>query len=279
MRMLVLVLLCALRTSVAFAQQPAAPAKPAPPPAAAAAAPQKVAEGAYGKFDSWTLWATPDDQLKAEIEMSIYSDLARAPGKPLLQSETLALDTDFTMRGFRYVSKNFRGLPDGALDCSVKPESLDCVSSFEKQSGRGRIAASGGYATQFGVEIALLDLPWFYTTLVAESDRDPKQPRTLGILTIAFDGDTPETLVTGGGRDAEVKYAGVETIKVLGHMVKGHKFQITARTYAATVWVSERGLLLAADWADMRIELTRFRQWVEVVPGFPLEPATAPAKK
>jgi hypothetical protein len=29
----------------------------------------------------------------------------------------------------------------------------------------------------------------------------------------------------------------------------------------------------------MRIELTRFRQWAEVVPGLPVEPETAPAKK
>lgn len=240
-------------------------------------APKQAAEGAYGAFDSWTLWSDPgEEQIRAEIDMHIAADVARTKGKPIAQHETLLMERDFTMRGFRYESKNFSGLPDGALDCTVRPEIIDCVSTFGGgDSGRGKIKASGGYATQFGVEMAFLDLPWFFTTLVGHSDRDPKQPRTLGILTIAFDGKTPDTLITGNGADAVVTYPGVETIRILGHDVKAQKFQVEARHYRATIWTSEAGLLLAADWAGMRMELTRFRQWAPLVPELPVEPRPA----
>jgi len=262
-----MVLLC----SAAPAQQPAPPAPPADN------IPVKIAEGSYGPFDSWTLWATSEDRFRAQITIRVYDDLAARRGQPARQTETLEMDPDFSMRRVRYESGNFRGLPDGALDCTVNPASLDCTSTFKNQSGKGSIPARGGYATQFGVHVALLDLPWFFTTLIAQSDRDPKQPRTLGVLTIAFDGPTPESLITGGGADAQVTYLGPETIQVLGRAVKAHKFQVDASHYASTVWVSEHGLLLKADWAEMRIELTGFRQWVDVVPELPVQ--SMPARK
>jgi hypothetical protein len=267
-RFLALLILCL--TALACAQQ-------AKPPAAAtpnAASRRKVAEGAYDKFDAWTLSALSDkQQLEADINMSVYAmEMRRDKSKPIVQKETMRMDTDFTMGGFRYESENLSGLSDGALDCTVHEESLDCVSTFTgRDRGQGKINVSGGYATQLGVEIALLDMPWFYATLVAQSDRDPKQTRTFGIVTIAFDGQTADTLITGGARDAEVKYVGRETIKVLGHAVSANKFHITAHTYEATVWTADHGLLLAADWADMRIELTDYRQWIPLVPELPVE--------
>lgn len=269
-----LLLVVALLASVAAVAQQSAPTPPPP-----GAEPGKIAEGSYGSFDSWTLWVTPDEHLKAEIRMSIVADLAAKPGQLLRQDEVLEMGPDFTMRRFRYESANFRGLPDGALDCTVNPSSLDCTSTFQGMSGKGRIPASGGYATQFGVEIALLDLPWFFTTLVAQSDRDRAQPRTLGVLTIAFDGPTPDNLITGGGADAQVQYLGTDTIQVMGKAVKANKFQVEARHYSSTVWITGHGLLLRADWADMRIELTSFRQWIPVVPELPVNSIPAPPKR
>jgi hypothetical protein len=258
---------------------PLAAAQQKPSAAAAPSSAKPVAEGQYDVFNSWTLWADPDKkQLRAEIAMRLAADLARTKGKPVVQKETLWMDVDFTMRGFRYESKNMKGLPDGALECMVNPQSLDCVSTFEKRSGKGKINVGGGYATQFGVEMAFLDLPWFFDTLVAQSDRDPKEPRTFGVVSIAFDGDTPETLVTANSGDAKITYAGEQSIKLLGRSVKAHKLNVEARHYSATVWVADSGLLLAADWADMHFELTRYRQWTALIPEFPVEASgTVPA--
>ena len=243
-----------------------------------ATAPTKVAEGAYGPFDDWTLWADlPAKELRAAIDQKFAADVARTKGQPVVQKEILRMNPDFTMKGFRYEAKNFGGFEDGALDCTVNEHSLDCVSLFPgRDRGRGRINVGGGYATQFGVEIALLDMPWFFATLVAHSDRDAKNPKTLGVVSIAFDGQTPDTLVTGNPADARVQYLGQETIALLGRKVKAHKFSIDARHYGSTVWVTAGGLLLAAEWADMRMELTRYRQWKPLIPEFPVEGAAAP---
>jgi len=97
----------------------------------------------------------------------------------------------------RYKLENTNISGDGALDCLVKLLSLDCVSTFEGASGSGHIEATGGYATQFGTEVALLDFPWFFTTLVAHGERNAKDSTPLSAVTIAFDGQTPDTLVTG----------------------------------------------------------------------------------
>ena len=251
--------------------QTAAQTPPKPP--AAGEAPIKVAEGSYDGMSSWTLWATPKG-LKAEIEIH-WADEAAKGGT---QRETLYLVPDFTMQGFRYETKNFSALPDGALECTKEEKSLECVSTFKGQSGKGSLPFAGAYATQFGVHIAFLDIPWFYCTLLAESDRDSKQPRTFGIVNLAFDGDTPEKLVTGNGSDAEVKHLGAGTVQVLGRPVKGHKFQITAHHYDAVAWTSDSGLLLALDWGGMHIELTRYKQYVELVPELKnAEPQKPPA--
>ena len=276
---IVTVLLLLAWAGAQTAPQPPSPPSPAPKPDEA---PVKVAEGSYGLMDSWTLWATPKG-MKAEIQIQWASDLAKGG----TQKETLDLAPDFTMQGFRYEAEKLSGLPDGALDCDKQEKTLECVSTFKGQSGRGSLPFAGAYVTQFGVHVALLDIPWFYTTLLAESDRDLKQPRTMGIVNLAFDGDTPETLVTGNGGDAEVEYLGVETIRVMGRAVKSHKFQITARHYTATAWTSDSGLLLKADWAGMKMELTRYTQYVDLVPELkdrkpwkpPVPPAKPPAQK
>ena len=257
------------------------------PPAATTGAPsggsrRKIAEGSYDKWNTWTLVALSDkQQLEADVDMQVYtSDEAKTDkSKPVIQKEIMRMDPDFTMRGFRYESKNFGGMSDGALDCTVNQESLDCVSTFEgRDRGKGKINVSGAYATQFGVHIALLDMPWFYATLAAQSDRDRKQPRTMGIVTIAFDGQTPDTLVTGGGADAKVNYIGPETIRLFGRNVSAHKFHVDAHTYEATLWTADSGLLLKGQWDDMTIELTNYKQWIPLVPELPVEAQPKPAK-
>src|SRR5438876_7764123 len=122
---------------------------------------------------------------------------SRDPAKPRHQTETLEMNSDFSMRRVRYELENTNISGDGALDCLVKLLSLDCVSTFEGASGSGHIEATGGYATQFGTEVALLDFPWFFTTLVAHGERNAKDSTPLSAVTIAFDGQTPDTLVTG----------------------------------------------------------------------------------
>ena len=158
--------------------------------------PVKLAEGSYGGTDSWTLWATPKG-MTSEIQIHWAPDVAKG-GQ---QRETLDLLPDFTWRRIRYEALKLPGLPDGALQCDREEETLECISTFKGESGRGSLPFAGAYALQFGVHIAFFDNPWFYTTLVAESDRDPKQPRTMGLVTLAFDGSTPETLVTGNGAE------------------------------------------------------------------------------
>ena len=234
-------------------QRPRETAPPQPP--------VKIAEGKYGSQDSWTLWSTPDG-LKAEIQIHWAADVAKGG----TQQETLDLAPDLTLRRFRYETRKLPSLGDLVLDCHKAEKSLECVTTAPKQTGRGNLPFAGAYTVQFGVEMAFLDMPWFYTTLLAESDRDPQKPRKIGIVTIAFDGKTPDTLVTGNGSTADVKYLGTENIRVLGRPVKGHKFQITARHYSATAWTADCGLLLAADWAGMHMELTEFKQYVEMVP-------------
>src|SRR3954470_19960129 len=104
-RFLALVVLFSTFASLAAAQQKSSPTAAAPAPSAAKA----VAEGQYDVFNSWTLWADANKkQLRAEIAMRLAADLARTKGKPVVQSETLWMDVDFTMRGFRYESKNMK---------------------------------------------------------------------------------------------------------------------------------------------------------------------------
>jgi hypothetical protein len=212
--------------------------------------------------------------LKAEVDIHWADQVAKGG----TQHETLYLVPDFTMQGFRYETRNFSGFPDGALDCTKQEKSLDCVSTFKGMNGKGTLPFAGAYATQFGVHVALLDVAWMFCTLVAESDRVAKEPRTMGIVNLAFDGSTPDTLVTGNGSDAEVKYLGAGTIQVMGRIAKGHKFQVTAHTYTATVWTADSGLLLAFDWAGMHVELTRFQQYVDLIPDLKdAAPADKPA--
>jgi hypothetical protein len=251
------------------------------------AARQKLAEGAYAMestsdhlkidIDSFNLWSGPDQHLRAEIEIPAPGIPARDKTKAHRQTEMLEMNSDFRMRRFRYELENSTVSGDGALDCSVHYGSLECESTFEGSSGKGSIDVSGGYAVQFGAEIALLDDPWFFTTLVAHGSRDTKQQGTMEAVGISFDGQTPETLITGRPTHANLNYAGIDTITVVGHSVKAHRFQVSGGgsrdmpDLTSTVWVSERGLLLAADWGDVRIELSRFLQREQLIPELPVE--------
>jgi hypothetical protein len=227
------------------------------PPAAEAV---KVAEGSYGEMDSWILWRV-GSQFVLVIDNLVYRKLGGGS-----QLETLQLDRAFHMKRLRYEARHASFLPDGALDCVVKPWSLDCSSSFLGEEGEGTIRVNGGYATQFGVEVALLDMPWFYTTLTAHGARKLDERSPVGVVSLAFDGQTKETLVTANPQDASIRYRGREPIRVLGKTVSGHKYEIAARDYDATVWMSNSGLLLAFDWGGMRINLTRYREYEPLTP-------------
>lgn len=244
-----------------------------------AGSPKKIAEGTYSVIsavdssrnakaivDSFTLWEDPGHRLRAVIASGLLGIPPRDPSKPYHQTETLEMNSDFSMRHVRYELENSNISGDGALDCFVKILSLDCVSTFAGANGKGSIAATGGYATQFGAEAALLDFPWFFTTLVAGSERNIKSNKPLHAVTIAFDGQTPDTLITGRVLDAKADYLGIETIQVMDHAIRAHKFHVHGGRsrdlpdLESTVWVSESGLLLALDWIDERWELTSFVQ-------------------
>jgi hypothetical protein len=222
--------------------------------------PVKVAEGSYGPYDNWVLWRTAEGY---RVESEIHWADALSTG---VQAEVLRLTPQFQMKGVRYETKQFKPLPDGALDCSVLEKSLDCTSSFKGSEGKGSIPVAGAYAAQFGVEMAFLDLPWFFTSLVSHADRKPGITSEAGVVWIAFDGPTPEELVTANPRTSKIKFLGREKISVLGRSVNSFKFQIEARHLDSTVWTSESGLLLAFDWGGLRMDLTRYQQYEDLVP-------------
>ena len=251
---------------------------------------RKIAEGAYSaastepsshksmaEVDSFTLWSDPGQRLRVVITFHLLDFPVRDPGKPGRQTETLEMNSDFSMRLLRYELENTNVSGDGALDCLVEYFSLDCESTFEGARGKGSIKVSGGYATQFGAEAALLDFPWFFTTLVAHSERNVRRNTSLSAVTIAFDGQTPDTLVTGRVLEAKADYLGAEVIQFMDHAVKAHKFHVTGGRsrdlpdLESTVWVSDSGLLLALDWIDEHWELTRFLQREKLVPELPVE--------
>ena len=176
-------------------------------PGPAAGAPVKIAEGSYSDTDRWVLWRT-ESGYKTEIQIL----WALPEFKQARQTETLELTRDFYMKRVRYETQQLQALPDGALDCTVEEQSLECTSTFRGQEGRGSILVSGAYAAQFGVHMAFLDLPWFFTTLVANGLPDPKQTTKAGVVSIAFDGDTKDRLITANPSDAEITYVGRERL-------------------------------------------------------------------
>ena len=250
----------------------------------------QIAEGSYSavstepsshksiaEVDSFTLWADPGQRLRAVIAINLLKFPARDPAKPSHQTEALELNSDFSMRRMRYELENTTVSLDGALDCVVKLFSLDCVSSFEGATGKGSIPATGGYAMQFGAEAALLDFPWFFTTLVAHGKRNSTGIKPLSAVTIAFDGQTPDTLVTGRVLEANAEYLGTEVIQIMDHAIPAHRFHVSGGRgrdlpdLESTVWVSDNGLLLALDWIDDRWELTRFLQRERLIAELPVE--------
>lgn len=252
--------------------------------------PRKIAEGTYSilssdpasptqraDVDSFTLWADPDGHLRTVITLQLFGSSVRDPGKPSHQTEVLELNSDLSMRRMRFELENTQISGDGALDCHVEPFSLDCVSTFKDESGKGSIEATGGYATQFGAEIAVLDFPWFFTTLVAHSKRNSSGSTPLNAVTIAFDGQTPDTLVTGRVVEAKADYLGTDVIQILDHATKAHKFHMSGGRsrdlpdLESTVWVSDSGLLLALDWMGEHWELTRFLQREKLIPELPVD--------
>jgi hypothetical protein len=224
-----------------------------------AAQPVKVAEGSYGPFDDWILWRTPEGY---RVDMQMHW----ADAKGALQTEFLRLTPEFHMKGVQYDVRNFSALPDGALDCDVQEKSLECTSSFKGSEGKGSIPVAGAYAAQFGVEMAFLDMPWFFASLVSHADRKPGITSEAGVVWLAFDGPTPEQLVTANPRTSKIKFLGREKISVVGRSVNSFKFQVEARHLDSTVWTSESGLLLAFDWGGLRMDLTRYQQYEVLIP-------------
>ena len=80
------------------------------------AARKRLAEGAYAMesasdhlkidVDSFNLWSGPDGHLKAEIEIPAPGIPARDKTKAHRQTEMLEMNSDFTMRRFRYELEN-----------------------------------------------------------------------------------------------------------------------------------------------------------------------------
>lgn len=254
------------------------------------ATPRKIAEGTYSvsssdpasptsraDVDSFTLWTDPNGHLRTVIALQLFGSSARDPTRPFRQTEVLELNSDLSMRRLRFELENTKISGDGALDCSVGPFSLDCVSTFEDDKGKGSIQATGSYATQFGAEIAVLDFPWFFTTLAAHSKRNSSGSTPLKAVTIAFDGQTPDTLVTGRVVEAKAEYLGTDVIQILDHATKAHKFHMSGGRsrdlpdLESTVWVSDSGLLLALDWMGEHWELTRFLQREKLIPELPVD--------
>ena len=113
---------------------------------------RKIAEGAYSaastepsshksmaEVDSFTLWSDPGQRLRVVITFHLLDFPVRDPGKPGRQTETLEMNSDFSMRLLRYELENTNVSGDGALDCLVKYFSLDCESTFEGARGKGSI--------------------------------------------------------------------------------------------------------------------------------------------
>ena len=261
-----------------------------------AESPKKIAEGAYSvvssldssrrasaEVDSFTLWQGPGRHLKAVIAPGVLGIPPRDPTKPHHQTETLEMNSDLSMRRLRYELQNSSIAGDGALDCFVGLLSLDCVSTFAESNGKGRINATGSYATQFGAEAALLDFPWFFTTLLAGRERNTNSDMPLQAVTIAFDGQTPDTLITGRVLNAKADYLGTEDVQIMDHEIHAHKFHVSGGRsrdlpdLESTVWVSETGLLLALDWIDERWELTSFVQRDALIPQLGVEDDEATA--
>jgi len=255
-----------------------------------AGSPKNIAEGAYSvvshldsssrantEVDSFTLWRGPGRHLKAVITPGVLGIPPRDPAKPHHQTETLEMNSDLSMRRLRFELKNSNIAGDGAIDCLVGLLSLDCVSTFAESNGKGRINATGGYATQFGAEAALLDFPWFFTTLLAGCERNANSDKPLHAVTIAFDGQTSDTLITGRVLNAKADYLGMEDIRIMDHAIHAHKFHVSGGRsrdlpdLESTVWVSETGHLLALDWIDERWELTRFMQRDALIPELGVE--------
>src|ERR1043166_848329 len=102
---------------------------------------KKIAEGTYSvisavdasrkakaEVDSFTLWKDPGHRLRAVVASGLLGIPPRDPTKPYHQTETLEMNSDFSMRRMRYELENSNISGDGALDCFVKILSLDCVS-------------------------------------------------------------------------------------------------------------------------------------------------------
>jgi len=251
--------------------------------------PRKLADGVYSlvateasaraarvKVNSFALWKV-SGHLKAVIESEPFYFPVHDPNKPHHQTETLEMNSDLSMRRLRYELENTEMPGDGALDCTVALLSLDCVSTFERASGKGSIKVKGGYAAQFGAEAALLDFPWFFTTLVAQAGKRAQGSRPLQAVTIAFDGQAPDRLVTGRVLGAKVDYLGAETVQIMDHAIQAHKLHLSGGRsrdlpdLESTVWVSDGGLLLALDWIGERWELTDFMQHDRLIPELGVE--------
>lgn len=222
------------------------------------AQPVKVAEGAYENYNSWTLWRI-GDHYKVETQI-FWADMKGE------QRETLELTRDFYMQRIRYEVNHFGALPDGALECVVNKKSFDCTTTMRGKEGRGSIPVAGAYAAQFGVHVALFDLTWFYTTLVANGIRKLDSPSTAGVVSVAYDGVTPDNLVTATTADAIILYLGTQPLPVLDRKLPAHRFQVKTRHYDAIVWTADNGFVLAIDMDGMPIRLRRFKQYENFVP-------------
>lgn len=238
----------------------------------APANPIKVAEGSYAGSDHWVMYRVPEGY---DVEIKLTLD---GLPKTVDMTETLRLTPEFNMRGVRYEAKNWSEVEDGVLDCTVKEESFDCSSTFKDSVGTAKLPFRGTFAAQFGVHIAILDVPWFYANLVSYAERNSQEPTVAGIVSLALDhGQRP---VMGSPADSHIGYQGRDKLTMFGKKVPCHRFRIEARHYEATAWVADNGMLLAVDMGDdLRIAMTEFQQYVSVLPELPIGEALVETKR
>jgi hypothetical protein len=234
--------------------------------------PIKVAEGSYAGHDHWVMFRVP-----AGYDVEIKLSLDGMP-KNVEMTETLRLTPEFNMRGVRYEAKHWSEVEDGVLDCTVHEQSFDCSSTFKDSVGTAKLPFRGAFAAQFGVHVALLDVPWFYSSLVSHAERNSQEPMTAGIVSLALDhGERP---VMGTPADSHIGYQGRDKLTMFGRRVPCHRFRIEAQHYEATAWVADNGMLLAVDMGgDLLIAMTEFQQFVSVVPELPIGEALTETKR
>jgi len=224
----------------------------------------KVAEGAFEDYDTWVMWRTTEG-----YRIEIHTDLQEF-GKGASSDEVLNVTPDFNMNAIRYEIQNWSEMDNGVLDCTVGEKNLTCTSTFKHSQGTGTLSLAGGYAVQFGVHVAMLDMAWFYNTLVCYAPLDPQKSAVAGVVELAL--DDPPRYVMGTPRDATIKYMGTFPYTLFGKRLALREYDVSVRNFNARVWTTNKGLVvLVAKQDEESMQLTKFRQFEKFIPELPVD--------